>query len=53
MNFIGMRNFILDGGENLWEIGKSFFHAQAACALHLLRVCMLVMDIKVLQTIFL
>lgn len=33
MNFIGMRNFILDGGENLWEIGKSFFHAQAACAL--------------------
>lgn len=28
MNFIGMRSFILDGGENLWEIGKSFFHVQ-------------------------
>lgn len=34
MNFIGMRNFILDGGENLWEIGKSLFSR----ALHLSRV---------------
>lgn len=35
MNFIGMRNFILDGGENLWEIGKSLFSR----ALHLSCVC--------------
>lgn len=35
MNFIGMRNFILDGGENLGEIGKSLFSR----ALHLSRVC--------------
>lgn len=30
MNFIGMRNFILDGGENLWEIGKSVFFTSSA-----------------------